>query len=409
MNSKSICSILLLTGLMMTSQSSKAQGMAENLSSLQNILTNLYDEMMPLCQRLMGVPRGIAGFAALFYIASRVWKHITNAEPIDFYPLFRPFVLGFAIAFFPMVMAMINGLLKPTVTGTAAMVEDSNKSIEVLLKMKAEAIKSTRAWQMYVGQNDQGDKEKWLKYTKGLPDDAPPVSEDIFESFGSDVSFAMAKASYKFRNSVKEWMSEILSVLFQAASLCINTLATFQRVVLTILGPLVFALAVFDGLQHTLSAWLAKYINVYLWLPVANIFGAIIGKIQEQMLKLDISQIGNTGDTFFSASDTGYLIFMIIGIVGYFTVPSVAGFVVNSGAAGAMTSKITSLAMAGASGGASVAAGAAGMGMKAAGALTDINTYTGSNPMKNALAAQKGGGSGSSSNQFMKDKLSGDS
>lgn len=113
--------------------------------------------------------------------------------------------------------------------------------------------------------------------------------------------------------------------------------------VLSILGPLVFGIAVFDGFQHTLTVWLARYINIYLWLPVANIFGGIIGKVQEQMLRLDISQINTSGDTFFSRTDIGYLIFMIIGIVGYFTVPSVANYIVHAGGGSALGQKMTSL------------------------------------------------------------------
>jgi tetrahydromethanopterin S-methyltransferase subunit C len=72
-------------------------------------------------------------------------------------------------------------------------------------------------------------------------------------------------------------------------------------------------------------------LNVFLWLPVANIFGGIIGKIQENMLKLDLSQISQAGDTFFSRTDAGYLIFLIIGIVGYFTVPSIANYIIHAG------------------------------------------------------------------------------
>ncbi|MFX8922180.1 conjugative transposon protein TraJ, partial [Acinetobacter baumannii] len=89
------------------------------------VLEQLYDDMMPLCSRLIGVGRGLAGFAATWYIAARVWGHIARAEPVDFYPLFRPFVLGFAVLIFPSVIAMINGVMKPTVTATAAMVKDS--------------------------------------------------------------------------------------------------------------------------------------------------------------------------------------------------------------------------------------------------------------------------------------------
>ena len=97
-------------------------GFADEVKSLHSVLEKLYDEMLPLCSKLMGVGRGIAGFAATWYIASRVWRHIANAEPIDFYPLFRPFVLGFAVIIFPSVISMINGVMQPAVTGTASLV-----------------------------------------------------------------------------------------------------------------------------------------------------------------------------------------------------------------------------------------------------------------------------------------------
>ena len=101
---------------------SHAQGIADDMNGLHSVLEQLYDEMMPLCSNLIGVGQGLAGFAAMWYIASRVWRHIASAEPIDFYPLFRPFVIGFCIMIFPSVLYMINGVMKPTVTATAAMV-----------------------------------------------------------------------------------------------------------------------------------------------------------------------------------------------------------------------------------------------------------------------------------------------
>lgn len=320
--------------------SGMAQGIGNEIGSLHGILEQLYDEMMPLCSNLIGVGQGIAGFATIWYIASRVWRHIANAEPIDFYPLFRPFVIGFCIMIFPSVLYLINGVMKPTVTATAAMMQGSNKAIDVLLKEKEKAIKDSDPWKMYVGVLGTGDRDKWYKYTHNKAD---PAKEGMLESIGNDVKFAMEKASYSFRNSVKEWVSEVLRILFEASSLCIDTLRTFQLVVLSILGPLVFGIAVFDGFQHTLTVWLARYINIYLWLPVANIFGSIIGKIQEQMIKLDIGQINQSGDTFFSRTDMGYLIFMIIGIVGYFTVPSVANYIVHAGGGGALGQKVTSI------------------------------------------------------------------
>jgi len=317
-----------------------AQSLGNEIGGLQQVLQQLYDEMLPLCSQLIGVGRGLAGFAAIWYISSRVWGHISRAEPIDFYPLFRPFVIGFAVLIFPSVIAMINGVLRPTVTATSAMVDNSDAAIANLLKQKEEAIEKSSIWQMYVGENGSGDRDKWYQYTHPGED---PSDEGWMEGIGNDIKFAMAKASYNFRNSVKEWMSEVLHVLYMAAALCINTIRTFYLIVLAILGPLVFGIAVFDGLAHTLMIWIARYINIFLWLPVANIFGSIIGKVQEKMIALDIQQISQNGDTFFSTADTAYLIFMIIGIIGYFSVPSVANYIVHAGGGNTLLYKVNSV------------------------------------------------------------------
>jgi len=193
-------------------------------------------------------------------------------------------------------------------------------------------------------------------------------------------------------------MSEVLRVLYEAAALCINAIRTFNLIVLAILGPLVFGIAVFDGFQHTLTVWLARYINVFLWLPVANIFGSINSKIQEKMLALDIGQVRDTGNTFFSPTDAAYLIFMIIGIVGYMTVPSVANYIVNAG--GAMVQKVTSLfsstsrsAVNTVSGGTDAMGNAAG---RMSGSMSNYGTNSG---------YFNEGSSGKSS--FMQDKISG--
>src|SRR5690606_34106705 len=78
-----------------------AQGVAGEIASFRSVLDTLYEEMIPLCGQLIGVGRGLAAFGAMWYIASRVWRHIARAEQVDFYPLLRPFVLGMTILMYP--------------------------------------------------------------------------------------------------------------------------------------------------------------------------------------------------------------------------------------------------------------------------------------------------------------------
>ena len=262
------------------------------MNSLQTVLDQLYADMMPLCSQLIVVGRLIGGFGALWYIGARIWKHIANAEPVDVYSLLRPFVLGFCILIFPSIIALINGVLQPTVTGTEAMVKGSNDAMQKFLQLKDDSV--------------------------------------------------MGMGALNPANWIRELIRELLELVFESAALCINTIRTFYLIVLAIIGPIVFGLSIYDGFQHTVTVWLARYINIYLWLPVANIFGAIIAKIQENMMKPSIYDIQMPGVPTVSMSDTTYFVFLLIAIVGYFCVPSVASYIVNAGGGNALAHKITS-------------------------------------------------------------------
>jgi len=340
-NIKSKKIFLVLIGVLIFPMVSNAQGLAGQIGGLHAVLEKVYDEMIPLCSGLIAVARGIAGFGALWYIASRVWRQIASAEPIDFYPLLRPFALGLAIVLFPALLSVFNGVLQPTVSATGAMVKDSNLVIKELLKRKEAELKKSVKWKMYVGEDGSGSRSEWYKYSH--PKDPNGNDEGWMEAIGNDIKFWADRQDFKMRHSFKQFMSELLELVYQAAALCINTLRTFFLIVLAILGPLVLGFAVFDGLQHTLSVWVARYINIFLWLPIANIFGAILGKIQQNMIKLDINEVAQNGDTFFSSQDTAYMIFMLIGIVGYFCVPTVANYVVHAGGCNSILGKVNSM------------------------------------------------------------------
>ncbi|HTR29909.1 MAG TPA: conjugative transposon protein TraJ [Puia sp.] len=290
-------------------------------SGLQGALETVYDHMSVHFGELIGVGRGIAGFGALWYIAYRVWGHLARAEAIDFFPLLRPFAIGLALIFYPFFIGLLNGVMQPTVSGTASLVNDSNTAIATLLQLKEQALEQSTEWQMYVGPSGFGDQEKWEQYSGD-------ASTGTFSGITNGIKFGMAKYAYEFKNSIKVWMSELLQLLFEAAALCVNTVRTFYLVILAIVGPLVLGLSVFDGFHFVLPAWIARYINVFLWLPVANILGSVIGQIQEEMIKIDIQQLQATGQTSFGATDAAYLVFLILGIVGYFTVPSITNHII---------------------------------------------------------------------------------
>jgi conjugative transposon TraJ protein len=336
-------------------QDGPVTSLSSGIGGLQNTLENVYNTMMVHCGELMGIGQALAGFGALLYISYRVWGHMARLEPIDVYPLLKPFGLGLLIALYPGFIGVLNGLLQPTVSGTAALVNDANAAITTLLQQKEAALEQSTDWQMYVGSDGSGSMEKWEQYSG-------EAETGVFSGLTNAVKFQLAKISYNFRNGVKVVLSEVLQILYEAAALCINTLRTFELLLMAILGPLVIGLSVYDPFRQALSAWLGRYINVFLWLPVANIFGSLCGQIQAEMIKVDIAQIQASGSTAFSSTDVAYIIFLIIAIIGYFCVPSITNHIIHlfPSGGGSLTSKVSRTAAAAAAVPQKVASAAAG-------------------------------------------------
>lgn len=303
-------------------------------NNLHELLRSLYDEMLPLSADMAAVAKGLAGLGALFYVALKVWQALGRAEPIDVFPLLRPFALGICIMFFPtMVLGTINAVLSPIVKGTHSILSDQVLDLNTLQEQKDrleyEAMVRNPET-AYLVSNEEFDKR--LEELGWSPSDLATMT-----------GMYVDRGMYRLQKSVRDWFRQLLEILFQAAALVIDTIRTFFLVVLSILGPIAFAISVWDGFQSTLTQWLTRYISVYLWLPVADLFSAMLAKIQSLILLRDIEMLADP--TFVpDTSDTVYIIFMIIGIVGYFTVPSVTGYIIQAGGAGNYTRNVNQTA-----------------------------------------------------------------
>ncbi|MFV0339288.1 MAG: conjugative transposon protein TraJ [Parachlamydiaceae bacterium] len=320
--------------------------LAVDFENLHQILRNLYQEMMPLCGDMVGVAKGIAGLGALFYVASRVWQALSRAEPIDVYPLLRPFAIGLCIMFFPtIVLGTINAVMSPVVKGTHTILESQVTDVQALQAEKDQLeydarVREGKSWLVNDEVYDQKMKDLGVLDT------------------GEMISMWAERTWYDMKMFFRDLVRDFFELLFNAAALTIDTLRTFFLVVLSILGPLAFALSVYDGFQSTLTSWLSRYISVYLWLPVADLFSAVLSKIQALMLQMDIGLLKDPSYVP-DGSNGVYIIFLIIGIIGYFSIPTVAGWVIQAGG-GSGTRGVNTAASKGAALAGGVAGAAAG-------------------------------------------------
>ena len=294
---------------------------AIDFTNLHQILQALYEEMMPLCSDLTGVSKGIAGLGALFYVAAKVWQALARAEPIDVYPLLRPFAIGLCILFFPtFVLGTLNTVLSPVVKGCHGMLEtqtfDMNQYREQKEALEREAFRRDPE-KAYLASNEDFDKRL---------DELGWTADDL----ATMAKMYINRAEFNMKRSIRLWFQEVLELLFQSAALVIDTVRTFFLIVLSILGPVAFAISVYDGFQSTLTQWITRYISVYMWLPVSDLFSSVLARIQVLMLTRDIEAMSDP--SFIpDSSNTVYLLFLVIGIFGYFTIPTVANWIIMAG------------------------------------------------------------------------------
>ena len=302
-----------------------------NFDNLHQILANLYQDMLPLCGSMIGVAKGLAGLGALFYVAYRVWQALSRAEPIDVFPLLRPFAIGLCIMFFPtLVLGTINSVMSPIVKGTNGILESQTMDMKAYQKQKDNLeyqarVREGKAWLVDDEVYDQKMKDL------GITD-----TPEIISMWGE-------RLWYDIKAWVREVMRDFFELLFAASALVIDTIRTFFLIVLAILGPIAFAFSVYDGFQATLIQWLARYISVYLWLPISDIFSSVLARIQVLMLQQDIVLLQDPNYVP-DGSNGVYIVFLIIGIIGYFTIPTVAGWVIQAGGIGSATGAINKTA-----------------------------------------------------------------
>ncbi len=321
--------------------------LAIDFDNLHQVLRNLYQEMLPLCGDMTGVAKGVAGLGALFYVAYRVWQALGRAEPIDVFPLLRPFAIGLCIMFFPsIVLGTINAVMSPVVKGTHTILESQITDVQDLQEQKKQLeydarVREGKAWLVDDEVYDQKMKDLGIL--------------DATEKLGMWVERSFYDMKMWFRQLIRDFFE----LLFNAAALTIDTLRTFFLVVLSILGPLSFALSIYDGFQSTLTNWISRYISIYLWLPVADLFSAVLSKIQELMLKTDIALLQNPSYVP-DGSNGVYIVFLIIGIIGYFSIPTVAGWIIQAGGGGGFNRNVNTAAAKGAALAGGVAGSSAG-------------------------------------------------
>lgn len=282
-------------------------------------LDELYSRAISDITSVEAVVLAIAGIGALIYICTKFWKGWASGESINFYSLFRPLVIGFVIINYSFLPAFLDVCLSPINIATESLKEISIEEYE----------------QKVQTYNDK--KEELENKNKSEQTGFSVIS--FFDSLPTIIN--------NFCNETFWWgVEKVLNFFLIIITVGILILSTVTKIILVLLGPFVLALAIFPGYEGALKVWISRYINVSLWLPIANLIGYCVNTFYIVCLYDPFIKTLNEGTLDLEGSNLINLVFTACVIFMYMQVPSIAGWIIESGG-----TSMTAAAVGGFSGG----------------------------------------------------------
>ena len=263
---------------------------------------------------LVDMARAIGGIAAFFYISKRIYEQLIADNPVSILPLLRPFALVLVITFWG---PFVNLLLAPTKGLTKLSEEvyaDKKHIVKQRLEEKQDAILATDLPLFY--ENEEKEAALWDKGINLLLTSYNIITGRAVQN---QINFYIMDA-----------IRQVLEALFEALVYLIAFLRTVFCVLLVIFGPLVFAISIFDGFQDNYLQWIARFVNVNLYLPIALLILSIVQEILIYVLELEIAQIHAMPVYLPQAFYVSSLVVPVCGIIGMAMVPKIASWIVQA-------------------------------------------------------------------------------
>lgn len=263
---------------------------------------------------LVDMARAIGGIAAFFYISKRIYEQLIADNPVSLLPLLRPFALVLVITFWG---PFINLLLMPTKGLTnlsEAVYADKKHIVKQKLEEKQRAILETDLPVFY--ENEDKEAALWDKGINLLLTTYNIISGRAVQN----------QINFFVMNGIRQFFESLFEVLVYLVAF----LRTIFSILLVIFGPLVFALSIFDGFQDNYLQWIARFVHVNLYLPIALLILSIVQEILIFVLDFEIAQISALPvyqpQLFYVSS----LVVPVCGIVGMVMVPKIASWIVQA-------------------------------------------------------------------------------
>lgn len=314
-----------------------------------NVGFNFYETMSDIREQIFlgdnsevfSIFCSVAGLAAAIYLV-KLTNDMTSGREVSPMDILRPFVLALLICNFgTFVLTPLEGVTTLVGKGVTACFDNEKDKTRHLAYMQDVA----RQYEAY--QKERTLSGRLEQYGEDAPDEQVEGFQ-MSSSQGKEVDIensVMGEEKTSGWSKAWDFMKAVVGGVFgmkvrtsemviTAVSSWIVTLVGFvltgvsciYLVILGLLGPLVFAISMVPNFHNSMLQWLARYIQISLWTPIVYI-------VQFANMKLTDACASAYLGTVSSATNIPLLTFIVINliaIVAMFSVPSVAGWVIQS-------------------------------------------------------------------------------
>ena len=269
-------------------------------------------------QILVNMARAIGGIAAFLYISKRIYEQLIADNPISLLPLLRPFALLLVITFWSPFIQLLMVPTKGLTKISEAVYTDKKHIVATRLEEKQRAIfyADLPSFQ----ENQEKEATLWDKGINMLLTTANILTGRALQ--------------HQITFYVMDGIRQLMESFFEAVVYLIAFLRTVFCVLLIIFGPLVFAVSIFDGFQDNYLHWIARFINVNLYLPIALLILSLVQEVLIYVLEAEIVQVKSSLIYQPSMYYVSNMVVPICGIAGLLMVPKIASWIVSASGTG---------------------------------------------------------------------------
>ena len=268
----------------------------------------------------LGAVMSVAAILAAMLASAAVLKVASDyiqGQSVGIWQLVRPLVLLiFVCQFNTLVLSPLNSLVNVFTRDLASSV---NVSTSEYISQWASNMAGVEAYSLQATQDDEIQA-----FIDAESSDMGPVGK-FFAKFWA----ALKKFVLNFFSiascGVGALIGGILFLIVKVLLFVQQVLCSLYLTIAGLIGPLVFALAILSGFSSGIKSWIARYIQIAMWIPI----GYMIMYINLQVGNVFLKNAASIGGSDLS-TEWFMIALQVVALISIASVPKIAAWVIES-------------------------------------------------------------------------------